>query len=77
MVALIPVTIFSAVVLVPPLAGGGPFLLGLLAAALAPLGPLVGTALVGTPQADVPGLRRLDSLIVLGPVWATAAAAIV
>ncbi|MDQ4132012.1 MAG: hypothetical protein M3179_02145, partial [Actinomycetota bacterium] len=76
-VALIPVTIFSAVVLVPPLGGGAPFLLGLLAAALAPLGPLVGTALIGTPDADVPGLRRLDSLVVLGPLWAAAAAAMV
>jgi hypothetical protein len=76
-VALIPVTILSAVVLVPPFPPGGPLLLGALAAILTPLGPLAGTALVGSREADVPGLRRLDSLLVLGPVWAAVAAALV
>ncbi len=70
MVALIPVTILAAVVLVPPFPAGTPLALGLLAAVLAPLGPLVGTALLGRREADAPGLRRLDSLILLGPAWA-------
>jgi hypothetical protein len=69
-VALIPVTILAAVVLVPPFPGGTPLALGLLAAVLAPLGPLAGTALLGRRDADAPGLRRLDSLIFLGPAWA-------
>ena len=69
-VALIPVTILGAVVLVPPFPSGTPLALGLLAAVLAPLGPLVGTALLGRQDADAPGLRRLDSLILLGPAWA-------
>jgi len=69
-VALIPVTILAAVVLVPPFPSGTPLALGLLAAVLAPLGPLVGTALLGRRDADAPGLRRLDSLILLGPAWA-------
>ncbi|MFN2609018.1 MAG: phosphatidate cytidylyltransferase, partial [Acidimicrobiales bacterium] len=69
-VALMPVTILAALVLVPPFPSGTPLALGLLAAVLAPLGPLVGTALLGRREADAPGLRRLDSLILLGPAWA-------
>jgi len=69
-VALIPVTILAAVVLVPPFPSGTPLALGLLAAVLAPLGPLLGTALLGRQDADAPGLRRLDSLILLAPAWA-------
>lgn len=70
-VALLPVTILAAVVLVPsPFPSGTPLALGLLAAILAPLGPLAGTALLGRRDADAPGLRRLDSLILLGPAWA-------
>ncbi|MGI9032382.1 MAG: hypothetical protein ACR2HY_01590 [Acidimicrobiales bacterium] len=70
MVALIPVTILAAVILVPPFPTGTPLALGLLAAVLAPLGPLAGTALLGSRDADAPGLRRLDSLIFLAPAWA-------
>lgn len=75
--ALIPVVILSAVLLVPPFQSGTPILLGLLAAVLAPLGPLVGSALVGDGEAHAPGVRRLDSLIVLGPIWATASVAFI
>jgi hypothetical protein len=60
-------------VFVPPFSGASPWLLGLLAAALAPFGPLVGTLLLGEREARAPALRRLDSLLVLGPVWAAAA----
>jgi hypothetical protein len=73
-VALIPVTILAAVVLVPPFPTGAPLLLGALAAALTPLGPLVATALLGSRETDAPGLRRLDSLIVVGPLWTWVAA---
>ncbi|MGI9022215.1 MAG: phosphatidate cytidylyltransferase [Acidimicrobiales bacterium] len=69
-VALIPVTILAAVVLVPPFPSGTPLALGLLAAVLAPLGPLAGTAMLGSQEADAPGLRRVDSLMLLGPAWA-------
>ncbi|HEV3400507.1 MAG TPA: hypothetical protein VG078_01700, partial [Acidimicrobiales bacterium] len=70
MVALIPVTLIGAIILSPPFPSGAPLALGLLAGALAPAGPLVGTALIGSRDADAPGLRRLDSLILLGPAWA-------
>jgi molybdopterin synthase sulfur carrier subunit len=69
-VALIPVSILAAVVLVPPFPSGTPLALGLLAAVLAPMGPLAATALLGSREADAPGLRRLDSLIFLAPAWA-------
>ena len=69
-VALIPITLIGAIILSPPFPSGSPLALGALAGVLAPVGPLVGTALVGSREANAPGLRRLDSLIVLGPVWA-------
>jgi len=67
--AFVPLTIFAAMVLVPPFAGVEPLVLGLLAALLAPIGPLVGSALLGDGTVDAPGVRRLDSLLVLGPIW--------
>ncbi|HEX2193206.1 MAG TPA: phosphatidate cytidylyltransferase, partial [Acidimicrobiales bacterium] len=73
MVGIMPVAILGSVLLVPPFPGSGPILLGALAVVLTPLGPLVATALVGGRELDAPGLRRLDSLILLGPMWAFAA----
>jgi hypothetical protein len=73
MVGIVPVSVLASVLLVPPFPGGGPILLGFLAVALVPLGPLLATALVGDRELDAPGLRRLDSLLLLGPTWAWAA----
>jgi len=74
---LIPVTLLSAVTLVPnPFPTASPFLLGLIAAVLTPFGPLAGSALLGSRDAPAPALRRLDSLLVLAPVWAWCAAAL-
>lgn len=70
------VTLAVAAVLSPPFRGASPWLFGLLAAALIPLGPRVGAELTGDPRARVPALRRLDSLLVMGPVWALAAVVI-
>jgi hypothetical protein len=72
---LIPVTMLSAVILVPPFPEASPLLLGLVAAILAPCGPPAGSALLGERDANAPALRRLDSLLVLAPVWAWVAAA--
>lgn len=66
-------TLAVAAVLSPPFRGASPWLLGLLAVALTPLGPCVAAELTGDPRARVPALRRLDSLLVMGPVWALAA----
>ena len=68
--ALIPVTIFAEVALVPPFAGAQPLFLGLLAAVLAPAGPVAASALLGDRSGHAPALRRLDSLLLLGPLWA-------
>ncbi len=68
--AFIPLTIFAVVIFIPPFSGVEPLVLGLLAAILAPIGPVVGSALLGDATAEAPGLRRLDSLLVLGPIWA-------
>ena len=75
--ALVPVTIVVAVVLVPPFRGASPLLLGLVAAGLAPLGPLAGSILLGDRDARAPALRRIDSLLLLGPVWAWVAVALI
>ena len=68
--ALIPLTIFAEVGLVPPFAGAQPLFLGLLAAVLAPAGPVAASALLGDRNGHAPALRRLDSLLLLGPLWA-------
>lgn len=75
MAAIVCVTLFVAV-LVPAFSGGTPFLLGLVALGLTPLGPLAGSAILGDRSAPAPALRRLDSLLLLGPVWAWMAAAL-
>lgn len=66
-----------AAVLVPPFRGASPWVLGGAAAALAPLGPYWGAALLGDRAARAPALRRLDSLLFLAPVWAALAALLV
>jgi hypothetical protein len=70
------VTLAAAAVFVPPFGGASPWLMGALAAVLAPLGPLVAPRLTGDDTAPVPGLRRLDSLLILGPIWTLAAYAL-
>jgi hypothetical protein len=69
-------TLLAAAVLVPPFRGDSPWILGGLAAVLAPLGPVVAQRLIGDPAARVPALRRLDSLLLLGPAWALAASVV-
>jgi hypothetical protein len=46
--------------------------LGGLAAILCPIGQLVGSAVLPDAAVRAPALRRLDSLMVLGPVWPVA-----
>lgn len=54
----------------PPFETGSAWVFGGLVAALAPLGPFVASALVPAANARVPALRRLDSWLLVGPVWA-------
>lgn len=74
--ALVPLTLLAAVALEPPFEGASPMILGVVAAVLAPLGPLAASALLGDRDASAPALRRLDSLLVMGPVWAFWAASL-
>lgn len=72
--SIVAVTLGVAAVLVPPFRGASPWILGGIAIVLAPLGPYAASALMGNRRANVPALRRIDSLIVLAPVWCLAAA---
>jgi hypothetical protein len=71
-VATLPVTLVVAAVLVNPFTGSSPLVLGLVAMLAAPLGQVGAAALAG--DVGAPALRRLDSLLLAGPVWAWAAA---
>jgi hypothetical protein len=63
----------SAVHTVFELAPFGPlasvWVFGGLAATLCPIGPLVASGLLPSADADAPALRRIDSLVVVAPVW--------
>jgi hypothetical protein len=72
MLSIGALTLFLAAV--PPFDGNTPWILGGMAAVLAPLGPILARHLIGDRSARVPALRRLDSLILLGPAWAVATA---
>jgi membrane-bound metal-dependent hydrolase YbcI (DUF457 family) len=69
-VSIAVVTVAVAAILVPPFRGTTPWVVGLLAVLSAPLGPMVATASLGDRRASAPALRRLDSLLVLGPLCA-------
>jgi len=66
------VTLLVAGVFVPPFTGVSPWVLGAVVAVLAPFGPVVGSLLLGDRDRPAQALRRLDSLLVAGPVWAAA-----
>lgn len=55
-----------------PFRGNALLAFGALAAGLCPFGQLFGSALLPRSDARAPALRRLDSLLVLGPVWVVA-----
>jgi molybdopterin synthase sulfur carrier subunit len=54
--------------------GDSAWVLGVVAAATAPIGQAVAYLALGDRGARVPAIRRLDCLVVLGPVWAISAA---
>jgi hypothetical protein len=61
------VTLAAAAVFTPPLRGPGAWVLGAVALVAAPAGTFVASALIGDREARVPAVRRLDSLLLLGP----------
>ncbi|MGQ0617791.1 MAG: hypothetical protein ACT4PW_12505 [Acidimicrobiia bacterium] len=55
---------------VEPFTFPGGLLMGAMAAVLTPLGQLLASAVLPTAGAPASALRRLDSLLLLGPAWA-------
>ncbi len=74
--AIASVSLAVAAVVDPPFRGASPWLLGGLVAVLAPLGPIIASALLGDARLRVPGVRRLDSLLLVSPAWGLAAASL-
>ncbi len=58
----------------PQFRGASPWELGGLAAVLAPLGPAVASLVLPDRRAPARALHRLDSLVLLGPIWSIMAA---
>jgi hypothetical protein len=63
-----------AFLLVEPFDAAGVALLGF-AAAACPVGQLAASAVLPGAGAPAPALRRIDTLLVLGPLWAAASVA--
>ncbi len=59
-----------AVVPIPPFDPTSILAFGALALVAIPAGPPAATLLLGAADADAPALRRLDSLLVVAPLWA-------
>ncbi|HVM10808.1 MAG TPA: hypothetical protein VM345_20265 [Acidimicrobiales bacterium] len=74
--AVLVVSILVAAVLVPPFRGASPWLLGAIAALLAPLGPFLASAVLPRPDAFAPALRRIDGFALVGPMWVLVASAV-
>ncbi len=72
-VAAVAVFSFAAsVVAIPPVDRSGALILGVLTGVLAPAGPLAASVLIGNGWRPARFARRLDSLLVLGPLAAFA-----
>jgi hypothetical protein len=70
-IAAVTVLTFAVAVFeFPPFDGGSAWVFGLLVAALAPLGRFVAGWLAPPGSTRVPALRRLDSWLIVAPVWA-------
>jgi hypothetical protein len=68
--AILVVTAIAAVVKAPPFHGAGVWAFGVLAVVACPAGQMVGGLLLPDATVRAPALRRLDSLLVIGPLWA-------
>jgi hypothetical protein len=68
--AVIVLTFAVSVFEFPPFEAGSAWVFGGLVAVLAPLGRFAAPILMPEPDARVPALRRLDSYLLVTPVWA-------
>jgi hypothetical protein len=76
MVAAVVVVLTVAVAGLPPFEIGNGVQFAVLAALLCPAGQVVGSLVLPAAAAPAPAMRRLDSLLLLGPVWALVAGAV-
>ena len=76
MVAVVVVQFAIAAAGFPPFDVGNGLGFALLAAALAPAGQVAASLILPAAAAPAPAVRRLDSLVLLAPVWAVVAGAI-
>ncbi|CAN5788955.1 hypothetical protein BH24ACT3_BH24ACT3_10340 [soil metagenome] len=67
--ALLVVSFAVALARAAPLDDPGGWVHVVAAAVACPLGPLVASAVLPSAAAPAPALRRIDTLVVLGPVW--------
>jgi hypothetical protein len=68
--AVLVLTFAVAVFQFPPFDTVSAWVFGALVAVLAPLGRFVGAVIAPAPEARVPALRRIDSWLIVAPVWA-------
>jgi hypothetical protein len=68
--AVIVLTFAVSVFEFPPFESGSAWVFGGLAAVLAPLGRFAAPILIPSPDARVPALKRLDSYLLVTPIWA-------
>jgi hypothetical protein len=69
-IGIVVVTFVLQVISVPPWRGPDIWTWGALAVVCCPLGQLAGSAILPAADARAGALRRLDSLLILAPVWA-------
>jgi hypothetical protein len=75
--AIVVVTFVISVLAVPPFDFTTAWLFGGLVGVLAPAGQLLASALLPSAASPASGLRRLDSLLLAGPVWAAGVSGLV
>jgi hypothetical protein len=76
MIATVVVILAIAAAGLPPLEISNGLQFGVLAAVLCPLGQLLASLVLPAAAAPAPAMRRLDSLLLLGPIWALIAGSV-
>jgi hypothetical protein len=75
--AIVVITFVISVLAVPPFDFTSAWIFGALVGVLAPAGQLLASALLPDRGSPASGLRRLDSLLLAGPVWAVGVSGLV
>jgi hypothetical protein len=65
-------TVFDQLIGIPPFEGFSLVFFGVAVGVLAPFGPITASILLPRADARAPALRRIDTLLVAGPVWTLA-----